>query len=707
MAKELTVAEANQRDVGRSVARIPSQAMDDLGIVPGDIISIRGDNEAVATARRARKQDQGLDLIRIDGTERYNAETSLGETVTAEKTEAQPAKTVTVAPLQDIQFRGDPTQYFKQRLIDKPFKKGQKILIDVMGKHLQYKVTKTSPRGAVKLTQSTKLSVSDKEAPEQDFKIPEVSYEDIGGLEDEIEMVRELVEIPMRHPEVFDRLGIGAPKGVLLHGPPGTGKTLLAKAVASESEAQFFSINGPEIMSKYYGESEKHLREVFEEAEENSPAVIFIDEIDSIAPKRGDGNDQTEQRVVSQLLSLMDGINDRGNIVVIAATNRPDDVDPALRRPGRFDREIDVMPPTEEGRREILQIHTRGMPLKDDVELDDYADRTVGYTGADLEMLCKEAAMKALKPYTADLRDFEDEVPTNVLESLKVGRDDFDNAMHLVEPSAMRELLVNRPSTTWDDIGGLEDVKQKLKEIVQLPLTHRDYFHKAGIQPTKGVLLHGPPGTGKTMLAKAVANEANANFINIKGPELIDKYVGESEKAVRDVFRKARQVAPSIIFFDEFDSISKVRGSQMTDSTERIVNQLLTELDGVEELNDVVVIAATNRKDLVDPALLRPGRIDTKLAIDYPDQGAREAIFNVHTENMSLSDDVTFETYLDDTDGWTGADIANMCREAGMETIRRVTRSGGTVDDIITTQDDFDAACDTVSTTKEDTDADS
>ena len=689
---ELTVAEADQQDVGRTVARLPNHVLKQKNIVSGDIITIQGKKEAVATALRSKDEDRGLDIVRIDGTTRYNADTSLGEKVTIEKATYQDAKNIEIAPLQDIKFTADPTQYFKQKLAQKPFKKGQKILINIMGRHLKYIVKKTNPKNIVKLTDQTTLTVSEKTASEKDIQMPDISYEDIGGLDEEIELVRELVEIPMRHPEVFERLGIEPPKGILLTGPPGTGKTLLAKAVASESEAQFYSINGPEIMSKFYGESEKKLREVFEKAEESSPSIIFIDEIDSIAPKRGESQDQAEKRVVSQLLTLMDGVRGRGNIVVIAATNLKDDIDPALRRPGRFDREINISPPQEKGRKEILQIHTRGMPLQDDVNLDDIAERTIGYTGADIEVLTKEAAMKAIRPYLSDLREFHEKVPTNVLEKMNVKQKDFNNALQKVEPSAMREFLFNKPKTTWEDIGGLEEAKQKLTELVELPITQPEYFKKAGITPPKGVLLYGPPGTGKTLLAKAVANESNANFISVKGPEIIDKYVGESEKAIREIFKKARQVAPSIIFFDEFDSISKVRGSSMTDSTERIVNQLLTELDGVEELQQVSIIAATNRKDLVDPALLRPGRIDSHLEISVPTKEARKKILDVHTKEMPLQKNVNLEEIVKNTEGWTGADLQSITKEAGLLAIQRTIQQQKEIDTLTVTQKDFNNA---------------
>jgi transitional endoplasmic reticulum ATPase len=458
----------------------------------------------------------------------------------------------------------------------------------------------------------------------------------------------------------------------LLTGPPGTGKTLLAKAVANETDSSFYSIAGPEIMSKYYGESEKHIRDVFEKAEKTAPSIIFIDEIDSIAPKRSEGTDQTEKRIVAQLLTLMDGLKSRGQVVVMAATNRPEDIDEALRRPGRFDREIRINPPDEKGRKEILQIHTRGMPLDKDVDFNEIANKTIGYTGADLEVLCKEAGLKAIKPYFVKLKNMQEKIPTEILDKIKVTRENFLDALKMVEPSAMREVLINKPDVKWSDVGGLEKAKEKLRELVELPLLRPDLFQKAGIKPSKGVLLTGPPGTGKTLLAKAVANESNANFISVKGPELVSKWVSESEKHVREIFRKARQVAPAIIFFDEFDSISQLRGSSLNDSTERIVNQLLTELDGIEELEKVVVIAATNRKDLIDPALLRPGRIDAIVELEIPDKRTREEIFKVHTKKMPLDKEVQIQDYIEKTEGWTGADIEALCRNAGINAIKRV-----------------------------------
>ncbi|HDN83014.1 MAG TPA: AAA family ATPase [Candidatus Altiarchaeales archaeon] len=670
----LTVAEAVHMDVGRGIVRISGKNMDKLGLRAGDVIEIEGKNKAVAIVWRGRPEDEDLDIIRMDGTIRGNAGVTLGDKVTIRKIECHPAESITLAPTEEIRFSSDPTPYFHEKLLDKPLIKGMRIDIDVVGTTLHFIVTQVSPRGCVRVTPYTKLKISEK--PTKVERIPEVRYEDIGGLSNEIELIREMVELPMKHPEVFERLGIGPPKGVLLTGPPGCGKTLIAKAVASETESNFYSIAGPEIMSKYYGESEKRLREIFEEAEKNAPSIIFIDEIDSIAPKREEVTGEVERRVVAQLLTLMDGLKSRGQVVVIAATNRPDDLDPALRRPGRFDREIKIGVPDEKGRLEILQIHTRGMPLDDDVDLKEIAEKTLGFTGADIEALCKEAAMKAIKEHLPTIKSIEERIPTEILEKIKVKRKHFLEALNQVEPSAMREVLINKPKVTWNDIGGLEEVKELLRETVEWPLKDPESFRELGIKPPKGVLLYGPPGCGKTLLAKAIANEADANFISVKGPELLSKWVGESEKRIRDIFRKAKQVAPAIIFFDEFDSISKIRGSTLTDATERMVNQLLTEIDGIEELEGVTVIAATNRPDLIDPGLLRPGRIDLKIEIPMPDKRTREEIFKVHTRKMPLEDDVNLKELAEKTEGMTGADIANICREAGMFALREKRRKG-------------------------------
>lgn len=675
MDYKATIAEAPQHDVGRHIARVPSHIMEQLDLQSGDVIEIEGRSVAVASVRRAPVQDEEQNIIRIDGFVRYNAEASMGDTVTIRKTQCTPAASLTLTPTQQVKFSGNPTAYFHQKLLDMPLLRNQKIAIDILGKQLVYVVTKTNPKQCIKVTKDTNITISESTTDLESLNIPEVSYEDIGGLQKEIEMIREMVELPLKHPEVFERLGIGAPKGVMLTGPPGTGKTLLAKAVASETDSHFYSIAGPEIVSKYYGESEKKIREVFEQANKNAPSIIFIDEIDSIAPKRGEGKDNTEKRIVAQLLTQMDGLRKRGNVVVMAATNRPDAVDEALRRPGRFDREIKILPPNEEGRKEILQIHSRGMPLDKNVELNYLAAHTIGFTGADLEVLCKEAALKAIKPYVPSLKQYSIKVPTNVLEKIQVSMDDFKAALDMVEPSAMREVLIKKSKVTWDDVGGLEEIKKQLKNSIELPLKRPELFKEAGVKPPKGILLYGVPGTGKTLLAKAIAHEANANFISVKGPELISKWVGESEKRIREIFNKAKQVAPTVIFFDEFDSISKVRGHSLTDSTERMVNQLLTELDGIEELKKVTVIAATNRPDLIDPALIRPGRIEMKLEIPIPDEESREQIFTVHTKHMPLAQNVNILTLVKKTDGWSGAEIESLCREAGLRAIQEAAQS--------------------------------
>ena len=666
--------------------------LEELKLNSGDIVELKGKNVCLVKVIRADDKTK-KDKIRIDGTTRSLLGSSLGDRIEIKKVEVQKADSITLSPLQEIGFSDDPTEYFHNKLLSRPLSLNQKIVIDVFGTKLGYIISKVIPKGNVIVTAATKIVVSDE--VHSGMKATGISYEDIGGLKNEIETIREMVELPMKHPEVFQKLGVGAPKGVLLTGPPGTGKTLLAKAVASETDASFYSIAGPEIMSKYYGESEKQVRDIFEKAQKNAPSIIFIDEIDSIAPKRGEGTDQTEKRIVAQLLTLMDGLKSRGQVVVMAATNRPDDIDEALRRPGRFDRELRINPPDEKARKEIMQIHTRGMPLDKDVNFEEIANKTIGFTGADLEVLCKEAALKSIKPYFNELKNMQEKVPIEILDKIKVSRQHFVDALRNVEPSAMREVLINKPNVFWDDVGGLEEAKEKLRELVELPLLRPDLFKKAGIKPSKGILLTGGPGTGKTLLAKAVATEANANFISVKGPELVSKWVGESEKHIREIFKKARQVAPSIIFFDEFDSISQVRGSGMTDATERIVNQLLTELDGVEELEKVVVIAATNRPDLIDPALIRPGRIDSIVELKTPDKITRDKIFLVHTRNMPL-DKVDVKELVEKTDGWNGADIESICREAGVSAIKRAYKDKSKAE-LKITKEDFDKALEDVS----------
>ncbi len=686
----LKIAEALQEDIDKGIARVSSDFLDKIGMVSGDTVQLKAKQSLVVRLMRVPHRKTNQEVIRIDGTTRSHLGTSIGDAIEVIPLRLTPAQSVTLAPLRQVQFSDDPTEYFHNKLLDLPLVEKQKVVIDVFGTRLTYAVSKIMPKEGGHITSATQIKISD-EVHSSDTKSTGVTYEDIGGLKNELELIREMVELPMKHPEVFQKLGVGAPKGVLLTGPPGTGKTLLAKAVAHETDASFYSIAGPEIMSKYYGESEKHLRDVFEKAEKNAPSIIFIDEIDSIAPKRGETQGEVEHRVVAQLLTLMDGLKSRGQVVVMAATNRPEYIDQALRRPGRFDRELRINPPDESGRKEILRIHTRGMPLESDVNFDELAYKTIGYVGADLEVLCKEAALKSIKPYFAELKNLQEKVPTAILDKIKVTRTHFLEAMKHVEPSALREVLIQKPHVTWEDIGGLEDVKEKLRELIELPLVRPDLFAKAGIKPSKGILLSGPSGTGKTLLAKAVANEANANFISVKGPELISKWVGESEKHVREIFKKARQVAPCIIFFDEFDSISKHRGASLSDATERMVNQLLTELDGIEELEKVMIIAATNRRDLIDPALLRSGRIDSIVELPIPDEKTRHAIFKVHSKTMPLESGFSFNELVKKTSGWTGADIEAVCRNAGLLAIKR-SYTKKAKEELLVTKDDFEKA---------------
>ncbi|MDK2795713.1 MAG: transitional endoplasmic reticulum ATPase [Archaeoglobaceae archaeon] len=677
MKEEITlrVAEAYYRDVGRGIARIDPEVMEKLGIQSGDIIEIVGKESVPAIVWPSYPEDRGKGIIRIDGNLRSNAGVGIEDKVKIRKVDAKPAEKITLAPTEPIKITGGES-YILRLLEGRPVVRGQKVRVEIFGYTLTFVITATRPSGVVVVGRGTEIELKEKPAEEIKRAVPNVTYEDIGGLKRELRLVREMIELPLKHPELFQRLGIDPPKGVLLYGPPGTGKTLIAKAVANEVDAHFISISGPEIMSKFYGESEQRLREIFEEAKQNAPSIIFIDEIDSIAPKREEVTGEVERRVVAQLLALMDGLESRGQVIVIAATNRPDAIDPALRRPGRFDREIEIGVPDRDGRKEILEIHTRKMPLAEDVNLDELADATNGFVGADLEALCKEAAMHALRRILPEI-DIEKEIPAEIIENLKVTREDFIEALKNVEPSAMREVLVEIPKVKWDDVGGLEKAKQELREAIEWPLKYPEVFKTTNIKPPKGILLFGPPGTGKTLLAKAVANESNANFISVKGPELLSKWVGESEKHVRDMFKKARQVAPAIIFFDEIDSLAPRRGG-IGDSqvTERVVSQLLTELDGLEELREVVVIAATNRPDMIDPALLRPGRIERHIYIPPPDKEARKEIFKIHLKNKPLSEDVNLDELAERTEGYSGADIEAVCREAGMLAIREALKPG-------------------------------
>ncbi len=672
---EVVVKEAARDDAGRGIARLSIEMMRALDVVSGDVIEIQGKKRATAIVWPGFPQDTNLGILRIDGTIRGNAGTGVDEKVKIRKLEVGVARKVVIQPTQPIRLVGGE-QYLSRVLRGRPVMEGQTVRVDVIGNPLTLVIAKVSPRGPAVVTEETEIELKEtpyKPGEGKKKEVSDVHYEDIGGLSRELEMVREMIELPLRHPELFERLGIEPPKGVLLYGPPGTGKTLIAKAVANEVDAHFITLSGPEIMSKYYGESEGKLREVFEEAQENAPAIIFIDELDSIAPKREDTKGEVERRVVAQLLSLMDGLKGRGQVVVIGATNIPDALDPALRRGGRFDREIEVGIPDKKGRLEIFQVHTRGVPLADDVKVGEYADTTHGFVGADIALLVKEAAMHALRKILPKI-DLEQEIPAELLEQLKVTGADFDEARKHVEPSAMREVLVEVPDITWDDVGGLEEVKQELKEAVEWPLKYPVVFEKLQTKPPKGILLFGPPGTGKTLLAKAVANESECNFISIKGPELLSKWVGESEKGVREVFRKARQAAPSIIFFDEVDALVPKRGTYMGSShvTESVVSQILTELDGLEELKDVTVIGATNRPDMLDPALMRPGRMERHIYVPPPDAESRRKIFEVYLRQADalLAADVKIDDLVAETDHYVGADIEALVREAKLSAMR-------------------------------------
>ncbi len=695
--KALKVAELKPGETGRGVSRIDPELMDILGLKVGDIIQIDGTKKTAVKVLRGGPEDANRGIIRIDGSTRRNAGVGIDDRVDIKKITAKNATKITFSPTEQLRLQGGE-EFLRQNMEGRVFAKGDAVTLNVMGNKIDLMVTSFAPTGdAAMMMADTEVKISDKPA-DKVADVPQVSYDDIGGLGDEVHKLREMVELPLKHPELFKRLGVEAPKGVLLHGPPGTGKTMLAKAVAGETSSNFIFIGGPEIMSKFYGESEGKLREIFQEAEENAPSIIFIDEIDSIAPKRDEVTGETERRIVAQLLSLMDGLKSRGKVVVIGATNRPNSIDEALRRPGRFDREIEIKIPDRDGRLEILQIHTKGMPLDKDVNLEELADKTHGYAGADLSALTKEAAMAALRRVLPDINMEMDEVSAEVLNKINVQRDDFREALKGMQPSTMREVLIEKPNIKWEDIGALEDAKQELKEAVEWPLKYGRVFEHMGAKPPKGILLYGPPGTGKTMLAKAVATESEANFIAVKGPEFLSKWVGESEKAVRETFRKARQASPCVIFMDEIDSITPERGASHGDSnvTERVISQILTEMDGLEVLNDVVVIAATNRPDIMDQALLRPGRFDKSIYIGPPDKESREKIFGIHTAGKPLADDVDLADLAEKTEGYTGADIAAIVNEAVMASVRRIVKDGKVTDDEIkaskVTKADFEAA---------------
>lgn len=672
----LKVAEAEQRDVGRKIARVDPDVADALNIISGDALEISSlGRKTTLLSWPAKESDRGKGLIRIDGLIRNRLDVGINDLIEIRVVESKTANDITFAPTEPLRIMG-AEEYLAEYLNGALMTKGDTIPISVMGRRIDLVVISTHPSGPVIISDTTKIVVSEETSKalqiSQEGSSASITYEDIGGLGDAVARVREMIELPLRHPELFKRLGVEAPKGVLLHGPPGTGKTLLAKAVANETNSNFFTIGGPEIMSKYHGESEERLRNVFQEAEKNAPSIIFIDEIDSIAPKREEVTGEVERRIVAQLLSLMDGMTSRGKVVVIAATNRINAIDPALRRPGRFDREIEIGVPNRDGRLEVLQIHTRGMPLDKDVDLQKLADISHGFVGADLQALAKEAAMRALRRVLPDINLSSESIPLDTLRKIIVRMQDFMEVIKETEPSAMREVFVEVPDIKWEDIGGLTTIKQDLQEAVEWPLKYLNVFTYADATPPKGILLYGPPGTGKTLMAKAAANESEANFISIKGPELLSKWVGESEKGVREIFRKARQAAPCIIFFDELDAIAPTRGGDHGDShvTERVISQFLTEMDGLEILTNVVVIAATNRPDIIDPALLRPGRFDRILYVSPPDRESRLQILKIHTKKKPLSEDVNVEDLADKTDGYTGADIASLASAAVMLALR-------------------------------------
>ena len=672
---KVRVAEAKTRDVGRKIIRLERSVMKKLNVDPGDFVEIIGPKgSSVCQVWPIYVSDEGKGFARIDGIVRESIGVGIGDIVSMKKVDVQPASRIILAPTTPIRFGPDFVEYVKNTLMGKPVSRGETIIVPAFTTELRFIVVSSQPTQHVYVTLDTEVEVKEEPIKEAALTrgVPRVTWEDIGDLEEAKQKIREIVELPLRHPEIFTHLGIEPPKGILLYGPPGVGKTLLAKALANEVGAYFVSINGPEVMSKFYGESEKRVREIFEDAEKNAPSIIFIDEIDAIAPKREEVTGEVERRVVAQLLALMDGLKGRGKVIVIGATNRPQALDPALRRPGRFDREIEIRPPDKNGRKEILQVHTRNMPLADDVDLEEFAKITHGYTGADLAALAREAAMTALRRFLPEIDLSQPSIPVNVLQKLKVTRSDFLEAMKFIQPTLLREIYIEVPEVHWSDIGGLNDVKQVLREAVEWPLKYPEIFKGMGIVPPRGILLYGPPGTGKTLLAKAVATESEANFISVRGPELLSKWVGESEKAVREVFRRARQAAPCIVFFDEIDSIAPARGYRMDSSgvTDRIVNQLLAEMDGIIPLQNVVVIAATNRPDIVDPALLRPGRFDRIVYVPPPDKEARKEIFKIHLRNTPLADDVDLDLLSEKTEGYTGADISALCREAVLAALR-------------------------------------
>ncbi|MDE1829436.1 MAG: CDC48 family AAA ATPase [Thaumarchaeota archaeon] len=691
----LKIAEASQRHVGKGIAVVDPKVVEDNSWEAGNILELTGNRKSHVKMWPGSIEEYGTGMIKVDGITRQNIGAGIGEKISVRKVEAKEAEQVTVSPIEKLSSEG-LQEYMQVNYIGHVLTTGDALIVTThLGGKTQLMITNTIPSGKpVIVTPQTEFKLGSI-TKAVDNSVPRVTYDDLGGLRNEVQKIREMVELPMRHPELFEKLGVEAPKGVLLYGPPGTGKTLLAKAVAGETNSHFLSISGPEIIGKFYGESEERLRELFKQAEENSPSIVFIDEIDSIAPKREEVTGEVEKRIVSQLLTLMDGMKSRGKVVVIAATNRPDSLDPALRRPGRFDREIEIGIPDETGRKEILDIHTRGMPLDEKVKLGQIAKVTHGFVGADLEILAKEAAMRSLRRILPDIDLKEEKIPAEVLQKIVITENDFKDALKEVRPSALREVIVQVPNVTWEDVGGLESLKAELQESIEWPLKHKDAFEHADVKPPKGVLLYGPPGTGKTLIAKTVAHTTESNFISIKGPELLSKWVGESEKGVREIFRKARQATPCIIFLDEVDAIAPRRNSGSSDShvTERIVSQLLTEIDGLEELHNVLVIGATNRLDMIDNALLRPGRFDRILEVPLPDSKGRQHIFEIHTKKKPLANNIDFARLVELTDGFSGAEIEGVCNRAAMSAVRRyVDNKEKSVKSIKITREDLENA---------------
>jgi transitional endoplasmic reticulum ATPase len=698
---KLTIAEIPSEFVGEGKAIIDPKIIEDNKWTAGQILELSHNKKTHVILWKGSPEDYGSGIIRVDGMTRYNLGAGVGDQIIIKAVEATGAQQVVLSPTEKVNVDEESLQnYMLRNYYNHVFTNGDIVIINApMGRKIQFVITSTKPTKPVIINEATIFKIGSM-TKAIDSSVPRVTYDDLGGLKKEVHKIREMVEWPMRHPELFEKIGVEPPKGVLLYGPPGTGKTLLAKAVAGETNANFTYLSGPEIMGKYYGESEERLREFFKQAEENAPSIIFIDEIDSIAPKREEVTGEVEKRIVSQLLTLMDGMKSRGKVVVVAATNRPDSIDPALRRPGRFDREIEIGIPDEEGRKEVLNIHTRGMPLEKGVDIKQIAKITHGFVGADLEILAKEAAMRALRRIKETEKiDFDNEISTEILEKIRITKEDFREALKEVRPSALREVLVQTPNVTWDDVGGLESLKEELRESIEWPLKHKEAFDYVDVKTPKGILLHGPPGTGKTLIAKAVAKMTESNFISIKGPELLSKWVGESEKGVREIFRKARQAAPCIIFFDEVDAIVPRRGSGSSGShvTENVVSQILTEIDGLEELHNVLIIGATNRLDIVDPAILRPGRFDRIIEVPMPDAKGRENIFKIHTKKKPLAKDVDLGKLVAHTDGFSGAEIAAVANRAGITALKRyVSGKSISVKEIEITQKDLMDAIDKV-----------